>query len=75
MIAAAVRAAGGTVDDARDLSDVWEGLERDWQRRADRMRLWRRASPAAAQTAERSRILAEMAVGGRCDQCYGRVAA
>ena len=73
-IAAAVRAAGGTVDDARDLSDVCERLERDWQRRADRMRLCAASFAGATQMAERSRMV-ETAVGGRCDRCYGRVAA
>jgi hypothetical protein len=37
-IARAVQAGGGDVDDAEDLADVWERMERVWTPRVDCMR-------------------------------------
>src|SRR5947209_4790037 len=66
-VAAAVRAAGGTVDDARDLSAVWERLERDSQCRAGRIRA--AAASVACYCADGGQTNDE----ARCERCYGRI--
>lgn len=68
-IAKAVEAAGGDLDDVKDLVDVWERVNADSRRRADRMRYEARTARCSCLDGGRP------GVDGRCGRCYGAVEA
>jgi len=65
-IARAVEAAGGDMDDVRDLVAVWERVQARTQPRADAMRREARTRPCVCADQP------PPGKDGRCSRCYGQ---